>query len=329
MLKRAAILSFSDRGAALAARIAKGLEDWNVECRAPRGDLAAQAAELFSSCDALIFVGACGIAVRAIAPMVSAKTSDPAVIVVDELGRHAIALLSGHIGGANALARRVAGFIGGEAVITTATDVNGRFSADEWAAQHGLRIPDMAAAKRFSAEILRRDLPICSDFPIAGALPEGVCLGEGGPVGAAISCGYRTPFAVTLPLVPPILHLGLGCKRGTSGAAVRAAVEAALSEANLRPEAVKAAASIDIKRDEKGLRALNLPIRFYSAEELRAVPGEFSASEFVLRTVGVDNVCERAAMRSAGRGAVLLVSKRGANGVTVAVAREEWSVCFG
>ena len=327
-MKRAAILSFSDHGAALAGRIAEGLEDWNVECRAPRGDLAEQAAELFSSCDALIFVGACGIAVRAIAPMVSAKTSDPAVIVADELGRHVIALLSGHIGGANQLSRRVAACIGGEAVITTATDVNGRFSADEWAARHGLRIPDMAAAKRFSAEILRRDLPIYSDFPIADTLPAGTYFGSEGPIGAAITCGYDAPFDVTLPLIPPILHLGLGCKRGTGVDAVRAAVEAALSEAGLRPEAVKAAASIDVKRDEEGLQALGLPIQFYSAEELRAVPGEFSASAFVEKTVGVDNVCERAAMRSAGAGAVLLVEKRGANGVTVAIAREEWRVCF-
>ena len=327
-MNRAAILSFSDRGAALAARIARGLDDWSVECRAPRGDLAAQAAELFASRDALIFVGACGIAVRAIAPLVAAKTSDPAVIVVDELGRHVIALLSGHIGGANALAQRVAAHIGGEAVITTATDVNGRFSVDEWAARHGVRISDMTAAKQFSAEILRRDLPVCSDFPICGPLPNGVYSGESGPIGAIVTCTNRKPFDVTLSLVPRILHLGLGCKRGTSADALRSAAAAALRDAGLRPEAVKAVASIDIKRDEEGLRELGFPLRFYSAEELRAVPGEFSASEFVQSTVGVDNVCERAAMCSAGEGAVLLVPKRSANGVTVAIACEEWRVCF-
>ena len=327
-MKRAAVFSFSDRGAALALRIAEGLADWSVECRAPRGDLSAQTAELFSACDALIFVGACGIAVRAIAPLVAAKTSDPAVIVADERGRHVVSLLSGHIGGANELAQRVAAHIGGEAVITTATDVNGRFSVDEWAARHGLRIPDMAAAKRFSAEILRRDLPLHSDFPIFRELPEGVYLSGEGSIGAAISCEYQAPFAVTVPLVPRILHLGMGCKRGTSAEALREAAAAALKEAGLRPEAVKAVASIDIKRDEEGLRELGIPLRFYTAEELRAVPGEFSASEFVQNTVGVDNVCERAAICSAGAGAVLLVPKRSANGVTVAVAREEWRVCF-
>ena len=327
-MKRAAILSFSERGAALAARIAEGLEDWEAVCRAPRGDLAAQTAELFASCEALIFVGACGIAVRAVAPLVRSKTSDPAVIVADELGRHVIALLSGHIGGANALARRVAAHIGGEAVITTATAANARFSVDEWAARRGLRIPDMAAAKRFSAEILRRDLPLCSDFPIFGPLPAGVYLGQSGSVGAVISCANRRPFDVTLALVPRILHLGLGCKRGTSAEALRAAAAAVLKEAGLRPEAVRAVASIDVKRDEEGLRELGIPLRFYSAVELRAVPGEFSASDFVQSTVGVDNVCERAAMHSAGAGAVLLVPKKRAGGVTVAIAREEWRVCF-
>ena len=133
---------------------------------------------------------------------------------------------------------------------------------------------------------------------------------------------------MTLSLVPRILHLGLGCKRGTSADALRSAAAAALRDAGLRPEAVKAVASIDRKRDEEGLRELGFPLRFYSAEELRAVPGEFSASEFVQSTVGVDNVCERAAMRSAGDGAIMLLSKHSLNGVTVAIAQEKWRVCF-
>ena len=332
-MRRAAILSFSDRGAALAGVLAEGLRgEWRVELRAPRGDLAAAVAELFPAVDALIFVGACGIAVRAVAPLLIGKASDPAVVVVDELGRHAISLLSGHIGGANALARRVAGLTGGEAVITTATDVNGRFAVDEWAARRGLYIADMALAKRFAAEILKRDLPLWSDFPVEGALPSGVFLGERGELGAAVSCRDVRPFDETLLLIPRVLHLGIGCKRGTSAERIAAAVDAALKEAGLRPEAVAGAASIDVKKDEPGLlehcARRGVPIAFYSADELRAVPGEFSSSAFVERTVGVDNVCERAAMRAAGPGARLLAPKRGGNGVTVAVTCEDWRVRF-
>lgn len=332
-MRRGAILSFSARGAEMAARIAEALADaWEIECHVPHGNLKPLTAELFGRVDALIFVGACGIAVRAIAPLVASKRSDPAVIVLDECGRHVISLLSGHIGGANALAAHLAASIGGEAVITTATDVNQRFSVDAWAARNGLWISDMGAAKRFSAEILKRDLPIYSDFPVSGPLPRGVYLGDGGNCGAVISCRNIAPFEDSLLLVPKRLHLGIGCKRGTAAEAVCAAVHATLEGACLRKEALRRAASIDLKSDEEGLKAYcekaHLPIAFYTASELGEVPGSFTGSAFVQRTVGVDNVCERSAMRSAGPGAKLLIQKTCLEGVTVAVAQEDWSVVF-
>ena len=332
-MKRGAVLSFSARGAQTAAQVAEALADeWEIERHAPDGNLKPLTAELFGRVDVLIFVGACGIAVRAIAPLVASKVSDPAVIVLDERGQHVISLLSGHIGGANALAARIAAAIGGEAVITTATDVNRRFSVDAWAARNGLWISDMGAAKRYSAEILKRDLPLHSDFPISGALPQGVYLGDCGDLGTVISCRDISPFKDSLLLVPKRLHLGVGCKRGTSAEAVRAAVRAALDGAGLRGEALKCAASIDVKSDEEGLAAYcaeaHLPISFYTAAQLNEVPGSFTGSAFVRRTVGVDNVCERSAMRSAGPGAKLLVQKTCLDGVTVAVAQEDWSVSF-
>ena len=120
----------------------------------------------FSRRDALIFVGACGIAVREIAPYVRDKKTDPAVLVLDERARHVIPLLSGHIGGANRLAARLADALGAEPVITTATDVNGKFAVDEFAARTGCAISDMQLAKAFAAGILERDLPLASAFPI-------------------------------------------------------------------------------------------------------------------------------------------------------------------
>lgn len=332
-MKRAAILYFTDRGAEMADGVANGLAGaWTVERYRPEGNLKPLTAGLFGCVDALIFVGACGVAVRAIAPLVASKCSDPAVIVLDERGKYVISLLSGHVGGANALARDVAAMTGGAAVITTATDVNRRFSVDAWAAQKELWISDMGIAKRFAAEILRRDLPLMSDFPITGALPSGIFAGEAGDIGAAISCRSISPFAETLLLVPRRLHLGIGCKRGATVQKLRAAVETVLMEAGLRREALQCAVSIDVKRDEAGLHALceelGLPLHFYSAEELMGVPGDFQASGFVLQTVGADNVCERSAVRSAGSGAKLLVHKRCMDGVTVAIAQEDWSVSF-
>ena len=332
-MSRAAILSFSARGADTAARVAAALaEDYAVETHAPRGNLKELTASLFPQVEALVFVGACGIAVRAIAPHLVSKTVDPAVLVIDEKGQFVISLLSGHIGGANDLARRLAQALGATPVITTATDVNRRFSADAWAARQGLAIDSMDAAKRFSAEILKRDLPLFSDFPVEGKLPSGVVMGEGGDCGLAISCRDVHPFNATLLLIPRLLHVGVGCKRGTAAESIDAAVRAALEGAGLRLEAIKRVTSIDVKKDEEGLRAWadgkSLPLAFFSADELNAVPGEFTASAFVLKTVGVDNVCERAAMASAGEGARLIVKKTSLNGVTVAAALEKWSVCF-
>ena len=335
-MKRAAILYFTDRGAATAGRIQTALQgDWELTLHRPRGGERPIVEELVSSVDALVFVGACGIAVRAIAPFVRSKTTDPAVIVVDELGRQAISLLSGHIGGANALTRRIAADIAAIPVITTATDLSRRFAADEWAARNGLIISSMKAAKDFAVEILRRDLPLYSDFPIEGTPPGGLYLYAeacASDCGLAISCRNIAPFERTLTLIPRILHLGIGCKRNTPAENIRRAVQIALESANLSPRALASAASIDVKRDEAGLieycASANLPLSFYSAEELRSLPGSFTPSNFVQNTVGVDNVCERAAMRAAGAGATLIVNKTCLDGVTVAVAQEKWSACF-
>lgn len=284
---------------------------------------------LFTWADALVFVGAAGIAVRSIAPYVRDKRTDPAVLCVDELGQFVIPLLSGHIGGANALALRLARGLGAVPVVTTATDVNGKFSVDTWAARQGLFIDDMKAAKAVSAAILERPVPLCSAFPVEGALPPGTQPGEHGDVGICISWRREAPFRQTLLLVPPVLHLGLGCRRGTSEEAIRAAVEQVFAQHGIHPRAVKCAASIDLKRDERGLvdlcAAQGWPLSFYSAGELGALEGDFTPSERVLRVTGVDNVCERAAMMGARR---LLVRKTACNGVTVAVAEEDWTVRF-
>ena len=332
-MSRAAVLSFTQRGAETAGRIAGTLDGaWEVSLYQPRGGERGIVGRLFAEADALIFVGACGIAVRAIAPFVKSKTTDPAVIVADERGQYVISLLSGHIGGANSLARRIAEGIGGTPVVTTATDVNHRFAADEWAARKGLTIESMQAAKRFAVEILKRDLPLCSDFPVRGALPGGLSAGGSGDCGLMISCRNEKPFDTTLLLIPRILHVGIGCKRGVSPERIRGAVERVLASEHLLRAAIAEVASIDVKREEAGLlgfcREWELPTVFFTAEELRNVQGGFSASAFVQSTVGVDNVCERAAVLSAGEGAVLIVGKTCMDGVTVAVAQEKWSVCF-
>lgn len=335
----AVLFAFTQRGKATARRIDETLGGGcTLRCparlagegfEAYAGGLPEYVGGVFDR-DALIFVGAAGIAVRAIAPHAASKRSDPAVLCLDEAGRFVIPLLSGHIGGANALARRLASALYATAVITTATDVNGRFSVDAWAAEHGLAITSMALAKRVSAEILTHDVPFWSDAIRAERLPEGLVWADAGPLGICVSVRDLKPFDETLLLAPRALEIGVGCRRGISVEAVEAAIKKVLSENNLRPEAVASVASIDVKADEAGLIACcaanGWPLAFHSAEQLNAVPGAFSKSEFVKNTVGVDNVCERAA---AARGGRLIVRKTALNGVTVAVAEMKWGIEFG
>lgn len=285
---------------------------------------------VFNRADAIVFIGSCGIAVRKIAPFVKDKKTDPAVVVIDELGTFVIPILSGHIGGANELAGKLAKELGATPVITTATDINHKFSVDTWAARNGYVIDNLRRAKAVSAEILEADVPLHSDFPVITDYPSGVKTGDSGEIGIAVS--YRTdePFAQTLRLIPPILHLGIGCRRGTAASAIDEAVKLVLDTHKIDRRAIKCAASIDLKAGEQGLlqfcRENQWPISFYSAEQLRNVPGEFTTSEFVERTTGVDNVCERAALIGAEK---LIVKKTAFNGVTVALAAEHWEVRFG
>ena len=284
---------------------------------------------IFNDVDAMVFVGSVGIAVREIAPHVRDKATDPAVVSIDELGQFCVPLLSGHIGGANDLALELAAALGATPVITTATDINKKFSVDAWAARNGYVIGNLNRAKAVSAAILEKNVPLQCDYPILTKLPNGVILGDTGEVGIRISVYRDEPFAKTLRLIPKILHLGIGCRKGTNADTIREVVDAVLKDNNIDYRAIKCAASIDLKAEEAGLLQFceerKLPIAFYSAEELSAVPGDFTPSEFVQSITGVDNVCERAALIGAKE---LIVKKTAMNGVTVAIAAEHWEVRF-
>ena len=257
--------------------------------------------ENFDSNDGLIFIGACGIAVRAIAPYLEHKTSDPAVVVVDDDACFAISLVSGHLGGANDLTHLVSGKVGAIPVITTATDRRGSFAVDQWARREGLGIVNPEAIKGISAALL-----------------------EGEDV--IVSAG-----STKLQLVPRLYVLGVGCKKGTDPEAMIDAYQTFAKKYNLLDASIAGIATIDLKKDELALKILakrlGVGVSTYSAEELAAVEGTFHGSEFVLETTGVDNVCERAAVRLS-RGS-LLVEKEAYDGITFALAKnkrlEQWS----
>lgn len=339
-----AFIAFTRNGAALAGRLCGVLTANGHACTASTMEKYADETGLtpltaplhdwteraFSECDGIVFVSACGIAVRAIAPFIKNKTIDPAVVAVDECGNYTIPLLSGHIGGANALASEIANVIGATAIISTATDLNGKFAVDSWAAQNRLHICDMRLAKAISAALLNGEpIGFFSDFPIEGILPDG--LEANGELGICVSLdGLKKPFARTLNLIPQIVTLGIGCRKSTDMDIIERTVLSVLDESSIDFAAVRSVASIDLKAHEQGLLSFcgkyQLSFSTFSAEQLAAVQGTFTGSAFVNRVTGVDNVCERAAVLAGG---VLAIKKNSRNGVTVAAATTNWRVCFG
>jgi cobalt-precorrin 5A hydrolase len=288
----------------------------------------------FGRCRLLIFIGALGIAVRAIAPFIYDKAKDPAVICMDETAKFVIPVLSGHIGGANAFAGKIAGIFDASAAVTTATDVNGVFAADEWASEQGLVITDIAQVKQVSKELLDGGaVGLHTDYEIKGDLPFGITVDLHCKTGIAVSPnGKVRPFENTLNLLPRILHLGIGCKKDTKLKDINKAVTEILDENDIDIRCICNIASIDLKENEAGLLSFAdyycLPVSFYTAEELSKAEGFFTKSDFVKSVTSVDNVCERAAALSSGGGR-LIIQKTAKNGVTVAVAEPpDWSICF-
>ena len=323
---RCAYLAFTEKGLALARRLAETLPGSVSRCGAGEGrvSLADWTAAQFARSEALIFVGAAGIAVRAIAPHCRSKAADPAVVVLDECGRFAIPLLSGHLGGANALAAQLAAACGAVPVITTATDANGLFAVDSWARANGCAVLEPERIKHVSGALLAGErVYYASDFDITGTPPRGVGMaGEGQTPDFVLTLAPGKTAPAALHLVPKIAVLGVGCKRGTSAAQLEAAFAAFCACYGLAPAGITAAASIDLKQNEPGLAAFcaahGWPVTFYTAEELRGTPGDFTPSAFVARVTGVDNVCERAAVRAAG--GPLVCPKFAGGGVTLALA---------
>lgn len=352
------IISFTARGAALALDVKKGLQSVHTvtcfsgskscglsrellkETAVLKESLADWTKAAFADADAVCFVGACGIAVRSIAPYAADKLRDPAVLVMDEGGRFCISLLSGHAGGANALCRKICGLTGAQPVITTATDVNRRFAVDVFAAENGFALTDRSLAKEISARILEgKRISLYAERGIfterieeelSGTLreilePQGVSLmpewestedvslmqergstEDASGTDLGIYLGFypkRIPDKRLLWLPPRNVILGLGCRKGTSAEQIEEFLKELLIRERIPFEAVAAIASIDLKRGEPGLlevcRRRGVEFVTFSAEELSGVEGEFSASDFVKKTTGTDNVCERSAKKAA------------------------------
>jgi len=278
---------------------------------------------LWNKADTLVFIMASGIVVRTIAPLIKDKKTDPAVIVIDEKGRHVISLISGHLGGANERAGEIAGFIGGEAVITTASDINELPSIDIWARDNDLVIEDWDLLPKIATRLMNKgrifvwtdtDIDMPHEFVIAGR-PESADM---------IISHSLIPEAnkQILNLRPKDLILGIGCNSRTPADEIDEAVRSTCLEYGLSLHSVAGIATIDIKKTEPGLVAFaekhGFDIISFTPEQLNSVQG-ITPSHAAKKATGAQAVAEPAAILGSA-GGNLIVDKQKIGNVTVAVA---------
>lgn len=346
------IISFTENGILLSERIAELLNETEYalytkcrDCCKERNvvqfvtqSIGEWAKEQFEEKNALLFIGACGIAVRAIAPYITDKLHDSPVLVIDEKGQYVIPLLSGHVGGANELAVFIAEKIDAKPVITTATDINDKFAIDLFAMKNGFTIVNKDGIAKVSSKILAGKsitMSIENGHLEKGVkLPKGIELIEYPPlqkVDVVITSEDRE-FETAILLRPKEYVIGVGCRKGKEADRIENFIMNHLQKTGISLEKVFGMASIDVKKDEPGFLAFSRKNRLhfitYTAEDLLRVEGEFHTSEFVREQVGVDNVCERAALNMCGTEGKLVYEKQAEDGMTIAIAKREWRVSF-
>ena len=300
----------------------------------PAGDLQRLLESEWPRSRAFVAVGACGAITRLIAPLLSSKSTDPAVVVADSQGRFAIPLVGGHGAGAEALAQEVAALLGGEAVLTGASASEGRLALDSfgtgWGWRRGPGPWDQLMKSAARGEPLQLEHHDGNDRWLQLDGLQGADA-SGARLSVSVECSEQCRWH------PPALWVGMGCERNTSLALLERGLKAALAAQNLALEAVAGLASADRKADEPALLQLaeryGWPLRCFSSSALQAVEVP-NPSPVVAAELGTASVAEAAALLACGPGASLRSEKRieraapgeqGAATVAIAQAAAQWA----
>lgn len=332
-----ACFSFTDSGKRLGEKLEKiNLDKYIIhhyENKEIDGGIKLLLHKAWREYDGLIFISSTGIAVRMINPFIEDKTKDPAIVVLDDMGKFSISLLSGHIGGANLLAKDIGEILGSIPVITTATDNRGIESVDIFAKSNNYYMEDMKTVTTITSlmvnektiglyteddkvinynNIIRvRDLNNIDDKI------EGLII---------VSSKKINNINVEIPttyLIPRNVNIGVGCRKGVEGKRIIEAIKEVLEKLNLSKESVQAIGTVEVKKDEEGIieasKHFNCPMKIFTIDEIKVIEDKFEKSRFVKDTIGVYSVSEPCAYLLGGR---LIHIKSKHNGITISISKE-------
>ena len=331
---KVAIVSVSDKGKKLAVTIKEKLDNDSTIIRADvfHKNVKKYLKIAFYEYDAIIAVMACGILIRSIAPYIESKTSDPAVLNIDDNGNFVISTLSGHLGGANSLTNKIAALIGATPVITTSSDINNRLGIDVLARDLYLSIDRPKEILFFNKAIIEgHEITLTSkskkeyliEYLKNNTLEIDVCFNYSEDLDEdeiRVSLDNHE-----LTLKERKMVVGIGCRRGKECEKIYEGLKKSFSDLNIDKSRVNQFASAEIKKDEKGIlelsEKLNVPVNFVELEKLKLFDSnDVQKSEFVKSKFGIYGVCEPSALIMAGFDSKLIYKKTSFDGVTIAVA---------
>ncbi|MCP4164113.1 MAG: cobalt-precorrin 5A hydrolase [Deltaproteobacteria bacterium] len=281
--------------------------------------------ENFNKYNGHIFIMSTGITVRLISDLIKSKTTDPAVLVIDDKGLNVISLLSGHIGGANRLCIKISEILGANPVITTATDVNNLPAIDVIAVENDISIENPENIKKINSLILNgKKIRIFDPLNLVTPHLKKVNLvSDSDNPDLVVDYIEKEYSSDPLLLRPRMLSAGIGCNRGTDMDEMKGLLFQVLENNNYSVLSLKALATVDVKMDEIGItelaQGMNLPVKYFDKNELNSVSNIKTPSEMAMKHIGAKSVCEAAAiLASQGK---LLIPKTKTKNVTIAIAK--------
>jgi len=280
----------------------------------------------FNRFDCIMGIMATGIMIRNICPLIKNKENDPAVLIIDEKGKHVISLLSGHLGGANKLTCYMADIIGSDPVITTSTDLNNKLGADCLANNYYFNLKPVSLIKSINSYLIKNQsvwIDYNSDYEYLwkdNTISNSYEKGNNNSPKLLISNG-----SAELELTPKKIVIGLGSRRDISTENVLNAIDSAISNLNIPIERINTLATGEMKKNERGIleaaKILNKPLKIISESALKEFTNpDMNDSEFVKSKFGIGGVCEPSSLIESGKNSKLILRKSTYDGVTVAIA---------